>query len=234
MTLPYDLAPVIDQLYVETAVSAPTINRPIVPLGSLLRNLGLVGVEITGLTVSTASSFLLKRGGAVEPLLSITDSALAGFLCFVPDYGGCVFVERHDIFARRRFSVAHELGHYLLHFQPRLLEAADFDQPMMDAFPFTTSDNLDPDTLPLGQMALPGLETTGPVFEQMEREANAFAANLLMPGDVVMGLCARYQPHLTGSDLAARLAGDLLVSRAAIRWRLRRLGITMKPEPQLN
>jgi len=228
------LTDTIASLYAETELAMASAEQPITPLGLLIRNVGLIGAEITGLTVSTASDFLLKRGGAVEPLPPLTEGPLAGFLCVVPKYGGCVFVEHKDIFTRRRFSVAHELGHYLLHFRPQLINTITFDQPMLDAFPITKADDVEPGNLPQGQMTLSNMDITDQTFEQMEREANEFAAELLMPAEVVLALCAHYQLYLNGDDLALRLAGEMLVSRAAMRWRLRKLGINMPPEPQLN
>jgi Zn-dependent peptidase ImmA (M78 family) len=57
----------------------------------------------------------------------------------------------------------------------------------------------------------------------MEREANQFAAELLMPQPLVTELVARYAPQFQGEDLVWRLATELLVSRAAMRWRLKGL-----------
>lgn len=224
----------IEALYAEAELPLPTIKQPVAALGLLIRHVGLINVELTGLAISVASDFLLRRGGAVEPLPLLTGEALAGFLCVVPNSGGCVFVERKDIFARRRFSAAHELGHYLLHFRPRLISADSFDQPLLDAFPASQTGDTEPGDLPLGQLALPGVELASAEMERMEREANEFAAELLMPAEVVLALCGRYQPHLSGNDLASRLAGDFLVSRGAMRWRLRNLGIPMPSEAQLN
>lgn len=233
MTSP-TFADTIKNLYQEAELPMLSAEHPIAPLGLLIRHVGLIGVELAGLAISTASDFLLWRGGADEALPKLTPDPLAGFLCVVPGYGGCVFVERNDGFARRRFSAAHELGHYLLHFRPRLTNGGDFDQPLLDAFPKAESDDTEPGELPLGQLTLPGVETASAELEHMEREANEFAAELLMPAEVVLDLCRLYRPHLDGNDLAQRLAGDLLVSRAAMRWRLRNLGLSMPPEARLN
>jgi IrrE N-terminal-like domain len=51
------------------------------------------------------------------------DVALAGFLYAWPYRNavwGCLLVEQNDIVERRRFSAAHELGHYMLHFRPAI------------------------------------------------------------------------------------------------------------------
>jgi hypothetical protein len=62
---------------------------------------------------------------------------------------------------------------------------------------------------------------------QMEREANGFAAALLMPEDACRKLVEVYQPRYGNrrSMLARRMATDFLVSRLAMRWRLENLGL---------
>jgi Zn-dependent peptidase ImmA (M78 family) len=156
-------------------------------------------------------------------------SPLAGFLYAVGE-DASLFVEERDPVVRRRFSVAHELGHYLLHFRPLLARlSARVGAPVeaMDALP-KADDESEPDAQPEGQMVLPlYLEEaqTLPSLPQMEQEANRFAAELLMPEVVVRELAARYVSYFRDDDLVWRMANDLLVSRAAIRWRLRELGL---------
>jgi Zn-dependent peptidase ImmA (M78 family) len=62
---------------------------------------------------------------------------------------------------------------------------------------------------------------------QMEQEANAFAAALLMPEDTCRKLVEVYQPRYGSRRhvLARRMATDFLVSRLAMRWRLENLGL---------
>ena len=57
----------------------------------------------------------------------------------------------------------------------------------------------------------------------MEREANEFAAELLMPVEVIRELVTHYAADCLGDDLIWRLSSEMLVSRAAMRWRLREL-----------
>lgn len=88
---------------------------------------------------------------------------------------------------RRRFSIAHEIGHFLLH------------------------------------PARPRMERGGQVTEAGrldEREADTFAAELLMPEPLV-----RQAVYEQGADVA-RLADRFLVSRAAMQLRLKVLGLS--------
>jgi Zn-dependent peptidase ImmA (M78 family) len=62
---------------------------------------------------------------------------------------------------------------------------------------------------------------------QMEREANRFAAAVLMPEETCRKLVDIYQSRYGDRRpvLARRMATDFLVSRLAMRWRLGNLGL---------
>jgi Zn-dependent peptidase ImmA (M78 family) len=110
---------------------------------------------------------------------------------------------------RRRFSVAHELGHALLHFPegpPRGGEAAV--------------------SRPLEVLFRDGLAGQG--TDRVEIAANAFAAALLMPAELVRArLRKRWQQDVTVrvDDIIAALADDFEVSEQAMRYRLVNLGL---------
>ena len=228
----------IASLY-EAAVPPPSADHSVTPLGELISNYNLTCAEITGLTSRSAINLLLQRGGLKEPPCDLSDDLLAGFL-YVSRSFGSIFVERDDLLVRRRFSAAHELGHYLLHFRPLLDTAKTGDDPIlieaMDALPLSESD-LEPDVLPASKITLS--ETSDyarllPPMEQMEREANEFAAELLMPETVVRELAERLAVNFQGEELIWRMATDMLVSVAAMRWRLRKLGLLRVEQPRLN
>lgn len=78
----------------------------------------------------------------------------------------------------------------------------------------------DADDLPEGRVVhSPYLHL--PSYDQMEKEANQFAAELLMPTEAVQYLFTRYSPDCRGDDLIWLLATEMLVSGAAMRRRLR-------------
>ena len=101
---------------------------------------------------------------------------------------------------RQRFSIAHELGHYLLH---------------RDAGDLFVDSSL---TFYRDQRSSDG------VFEQ-EIEANAFAAALLMPEDLLRSYIAEEQLDLHDEQAAARLASNFGVSGQALAIRLARLNL---------
>ena len=124
--------------------------------------------------------------------------SLAGCLFWAGD-DGWAFVNGDGVLARRRFSAAHELGHAVLHRQT------------MGGF----IDDVD-------------VNETDEAETLREREANQFAAELLMPVEIVEARAAELRaehracPRLV---LAYRLASELLVSGDAMRYRLKNLGI---------
>jgi Zn-dependent peptidase ImmA (M78 family) len=143
----------------------------------------------------------LRREGVPADDLGDSDEVLAGFV-FAAGRVGWAFVSAADPLPRRRFTAAHELGHFLLH------------RATMGRFRADTEATL--------------REAEDDVADRMEREANRFAAELLMPADVCQaravelaerhGCCPR-------GILVYRLSSELLVSREAMRYRLQALGV---------
>jgi hypothetical protein len=143
---------------------------------------------------------LLQRAGVTREPVSLRDvvSALnlevvqaAGepFVCEaalqpVGD-GHAIVVRGGSSEHRRRFTIAHEIGHFVLHPQRRAPERGG------------------------------GVNAS---WQQQEREADQFAAELLMPEALV-----REAMLQEGSDVG-RLAGRFDVSRKAMQTRLRTLG----------
>ena len=218
------------ELYDLADATRPTPGRPIVPLGSLTKGLSLAFIEMKGLTTRAAERILLQRGALVQPTFLAEDIPLAGFL-YANAYCGAVFVAREDPIVRRRFSIAHEVGHYVLHFRPRLQDTDD-ETLALQGLTDTYSPPTDPDDEDLFQdrdeVENGDVVPLGPAVahELMEREANRFAAELLMPAPIVAALHERYARSFRTKDLIARIAMDMLVSQSAIRHRLSALRLT--------
>ena len=191
--------------------------RP-VPLDAMLAWFGAFRDEVPGLTRAVAAAARPELRLACPDLVG-DDTPLAGLLS-VSAGGALVLVRRDDPVARRRFSAAHELGHLLLHFRPGWLSGGD------DAVDVVADDG--PDQISDGDRDDEG----GPAeLAARERQANRFAAELLMPQAVVRGLHAFYAERFgtTPRFIEGHMAGDLAVSRAAIRWRLAGLGLSIGP-----
>jgi Zn-dependent peptidase ImmA (M78 family) len=96
---------------------------------------------------------------------------------------------------RRRFTLAHEIGHWVCHCVGAARPAPILCRP--------------------GQIG-------GQPGEPLEREANVFAAELLMPAATVATAVGR-------GAAAPALAEELGVSEAALAWRLYNLGLVAAP-----
>jgi Zn-dependent peptidase ImmA (M78 family) len=186
----------------------PGVIAP-VPLDRLIAAFNLAHAEVPELTRAAAAGWL-ERWGVERADLRGDTTALAGFL-FANPAAGVILVRRDDLLARRRFSAAHELGHYLLHFLPLLRGSTEETDLVQDDVRETIVED----------------EETATPLAEMERQANTFAAELLMPEEVCRQLwdqhARRYGP--VARFILHHLAGDLLVSREAAHWRLRGLGL---------
>ena len=162
--------------------------------------------DLHGTQPEAAAKRALKLAGLTEPAVDLErvsralhipvitwsfPDALSALLAGIEGGGYVIGVNRSHASNRRRFSIAHECGHAVLRHKARFyLEFVDVD--------------------PFG-------EERSPVRYRDEREANAFAAALLMPAtwlrDDVRG----------GLSDPATLAARYRVSEEAMSYRLRNL-----------
>ena len=223
----------------QSGFEKPTLG--IVPLNELIGAYPIWFAEVPYLTPRNAKIFLAKKMGQTPVLDLNSDENLSGFLFAQQNrsvFTGCIFVDANDSLARRRFSAAHELGHYLLHFLPVMKElAANSDEEFIATEGLIYETGIDTenasgnDAWAGKQIVIPGLEIAENVMlfteAWQEAEANQFAAELLMPAETCQILIAQHQVPFGRKRefLANRLSSELLVSREAITWRLASLGI---------
>lgn len=232
----------INSLYLMTEVSPPTIENCITPLSELINRCnGLICKEVSRLTSQAAINYLLKQGGlmTVPDAVDVNREPLAGYLYATPNFGS-IFVEQSDFVVRRRFTIAHELGHFLIH-RPLLAHIQNEDEQFfVESFKINEvapEAIIESEDLPFGQVTINrsnSIYFALPTFEEMEREANLFAAELLIPKTVIKSLIKTYVPDFQDDDLVWRLASDMFVSRAAMRLRLRNLNLLPPSTVQLN
>lgn len=175
-------------------------SRGPVPLAGYFAETALDHVELPDLTCGAVAEYLRRAGVPADDLGNPSD-LLAGFI-FAAGRVGWAFVSAADPLPRRRFTAAHELGHFVLHRATMGRFRADTDATLREA---------DED-----------------VMDRMEREANRFAAELLMPADVCSARAAELlEKHhcCPRGVLVYRLASELLVSREALRYRLQTLEV---------
>ncbi len=140
-----------------------------VKLGGLARDLGVGGIKIS--SMRTGISGQIKREG---------DQYV-------------IRVNRNEARERQRFTIAHELAHYLLH------------RSVIDSSPEGITDNV------LYRSGAP---------ERVEYEANRLAADLVMPLKLVEGKLEREFGGVVSEATIESLAASFEVSKAAMEIRL--------------
>lgn len=199
----------IEQAAASAEIAWPPVTPGPIPLQGLLDSFNLTYEEIPGLTRAAAAARLRQDGIHRDDLLADVSTELAG-LIYADHRQAFILVRKDDPVPRRRFTAAHELGHYLLHV-PSQPETATEDG-------FVSTDDAK-------AVAETGSEADN--LQQMEIEANIFAAELLMPEARCRTIAAEviHQQAMSERYLVIRMASEFLVSREAARWRVRNLGL---------
>jgi len=231
-----DIAETVRMVYLNAGLSTEQDVPRVAPLSTFIEGYPIRSTEIPNLTYASAIQFLMRETGQAMPSPSV-EGKLAGFL-YVYEYRdcfyGCILVEANDSIARRRFSAAHELGHYLLHFLPLLKQR---HRVSSEALVLTEGLNYNidaeqEDAIPFGDLQIArelNPEPRQPLLniQQMEREANQFAAEVLMPDPICRTLVEEFSPRFSKRlrVLTRRMATEFLVSPEAMKWRLMSLGL---------
>jgi Zn-dependent peptidase ImmA (M78 family) len=200
--------------------------------------------QMEGLDIRKVARAVEQLGGSIETNVLDQYVALAGFL-YAHRGGGLIFIERGDTEERRKFTLAHELGHFINeYYEPVYLkyEASNtlplFSEDRTEQTQQVVAARCSP--ADIHGEAEPIIRGTvdmsvRELVERLHREqrsrfseirANLFAAELLMP----MEECARVEHENEGAsvgELIAALIKRFGVSRsaAAIRVEELRLGI---------
>ena len=204
----------------------------IVPLNRMFAEYPLMIVELpNGKTLSTSSAvkFLEIEIGFEMPELAMDERKLSGFL-YTAKFGdvlqGCVFTDKSEPTARRRFSAAHEFGHYLLHFMPLLKTAGTESLFLTESMTIGDSDEIQSEIKIAEDFDFKkiGVESK----YEMEQEADFFAAELLMPRNA----CLKANQFMKGFAYKNKraiinyFATEFLVSFEAMKRRLEDLSVS--------
>lgn len=122
--------------------------------------------------------------------------SVSGFL-ISKDKNNVIGINRAEIDVRKRFTIAHELGHFMLHSNQK-------DDIFISKVHFRNE-----------------ASTTGEI--RKEREANSFAANILMPAKFIIREINKIDKQMSIEDLTAKLAKTFKVSDVAMSYRLTNL-----------
>lgn len=178
----------------------PTRHGP-VPLERFLAEHTLRLVELPRLSRAGVYDYLLAKGSIPGELGE--DEDLAGFLYITGPFGR-VFVNADDPVPRRRFTAGHEFGHFILH------------RELMGG------------KVSFGDSPATVVEVEDETAVAMERQANRFSAEILMPAEVCRARAAAFRKLYRvcpRTPFAYYLAAELMVSPEAMRYRLRDLGV---------
>lgn len=181
--------------------------------------------DLSGLSPEDAAAWVIDAVGITAPPVNARDAASdLGFPVSGLDdlgdgvsgvfvsrgEGGMIGFNRGHARVRQRFTIAHELGHAVMH---------------RDRMPLFIDKGY-------GVAFRDARSSTGQV--QMEREANAFAAALLMPASMVRE-AADELTWAHGFDMGGgggaleALARRFKVSQEAMSYRLAKLGVFLEP-----
>jgi len=168
----------IENLANEVLVSSGQVKNKCINPSQVADHLG-IDVVLENFSNDISGALIRKKGGKATIAINKTDSE-----------------------NRKRFSIAHECGHYVLKHKGELF---------VDNFVLNKRD-----------------KRSSYAIDQKEIEANAFAAALLMPSKCVLGKTIELTESgsiKTQSELITKLASIFQVSAQAMGFRLVNLGI---------
>lgn len=145
---------------------------------------------------------IAREAGAVISYQPFDADDISGLLYRAADSSPVIGVNSNNAKVRQRFTIAHELGHLQLHRQQELILERHVQVNFRDATSSTASN-------------------------QEEIDANQFAAELLMPRELLernLATLLSGRP-LSDRDLVQRLASRFEVSHQAMEYRLASLGM---------
>lgn len=222
-------------IFAQTNLDYDRFPPQIVPLNKIIAEYPLMIVELpNGKTLSTknAVKFLEIEIGFEMPELQSDERTLSGFL-YTAKFGdylqGCIFTDKGEPTVRRRFSAAHEFGHYLLHFAP-LLKAAETEALFLtESLTFDEANESRAEIKIARDFDFAKIGTENKY--EMEAEADFFAAELLMPRNACLEAAKIFAPQKfieaskNQNALIDRLATEFLVSYGAMKRRLEDLEV---------
>lgn len=202
----------------------------IVPLNRIFAEYPLMVVELPNgkpLSTKNAVKFLEIEIGFEMPELETDERKLSGFL-YTAKFGdylqGCVFTDKSEPTVRRRFSAAHEFGHYLLHFLPLLKTAGTESLFLTESMAINDSDEIQSEIKIAEDFDFKRIGAANKY--EMEQEADFFAAELLMPRNACLKAATIFiEIGKNKKALINRLATEFLVSFEAMKRRLEDLSV---------
>lgn len=220
----------VREVFAQVNLDYEDFPSQIVPLNQMFAEYPLMVVELPdGKSLSTRSAvkFLEIEIGFEMPELAVDERKLSGFL-YTAKFGdylqGCVFTDKSEPTVRRRFSAAHEFGHYLLHFLPLLKTAGTENLFLTESMAINDSDEIQSEIKIAEDFDFKRIGAENKY--EMEQEADFFAAELLMPRNACLKAATIFiEIGKNKKALINRLATEFLVSFEAMKRRLEDLSV---------
>lgn len=166
--------------------------------------------DVIGADGNVNVEMLAKKEGVDLTEESFEDGQISGFIQMKTGNGRpAIVVNSANSDERRRFTIAHELGHYFLH-KNQSVHIDDVD----------TADL----TLDHREMVLYRDATASQATHICEIQANQYAAELLMPRvSITQDAAALREQNYGMSEIVEKLSGKYKVSQSAMAIRLNKL-----------
>lgn len=155
--------------------------------------------SLSEITIPVKIEDIAKMRGLKVMAYDLGDD-VSGLLA-IQDGQGTIGYNQHEPKVRRRFTIAHELGHYELH-----KEKSDLFVDKQFIYRSQNSGNT-------------------PISLAMEQEANYFASAILMPTDLLRKEVESKEMDLGNEDAIKELAKLFEVSTTAMSLRISKLGL---------
>ncbi|VTR98984.1 ImmA/IrrE family metallo-endopeptidase [Tuwongella immobilis] len=201
------IANALEQLVEWSGIHLP--DRGPIPLEQYFTMVGLTCYGYPNLTRRQIGTRLIECG--VRTSIVMDDTPLAGYVISFQSGRTMIFFRSSDPIPRQRFTLAHELGHFLLHRDENqavwIREESEVSDERIEA------SDLEPPA--------PGGRAETETVEQ-EREANQFAACLLVPESRVIRVLTptREIPVPTHRYAVHQLMSECLVSYEMAHYRV--------------
>ena len=157
-------------------------------------------LDVHGVTTAPVPVEKLARLLGARLRFSPLDEELSGMI-YIKGNTPIIGVNSHHHPNRQRFTIAHEIGHILLH-REEIIDQVHVDKK----FPVLMRD---------------ANSATG--TDLMEIEANQFAAELLMPSFLLSEMLNKHGFDIDDEQPLERLAKNFRVSRQALEYRIRNM-----------
>ncbi len=155
-------------------------------------------VESLGIKNPAVDVIAVAKGLGIEVIVTDLDEDISGVLV-TGQRGSCIAVRKGDVAARRRFSIAHEIGHYYLRHQ------------------FQTGEHVHVDR---GHLISHRSSRSSSGTDLKEIEANQFSACLLMPSKLLRERIKALDTDQLFDSHISQLSKEFQVSEQAMAIRL--------------